>query len=132
MNLASWFTPEKYGGYGYSYIFIAATSYLTSYADISFNIMSTISLTVLEALIQNSNGYLENVMENFARGKNIGFVAFSEPNAGSNLESVKSSSYLDGDEYVLNGTKVWISNGGHANSGLILTNEYGEWKTKRT
>ena len=116
-----WLSPEKYGGYGYTFLFMVATSQLLSYVDFSLNNMTTISLSVIEALSKNCNDYFEGVIENFMKGKNIGFVAFSEPNAGSNLESVKSSSYLDGDEYVLNGTKLWISNAGFANSGLILT-----------
>jgi alkylation response protein AidB-like acyl-CoA dehydrogenase len=50
-----------------------------------------------------------------AGGQAISAFALSEPDAGSDVAAMQSSARLDGDHYVLNGTKTWISNGGIAN-----------------
>ncbi len=131
-ELYTWFLPEKLGGYGYTNIFVSAVMQLLSYIDISFGIMTGISLTVLEPLISKPNGYVEGIIENFAKGKNIGFVGFTEPQAGSNLQNVKSRSYADGNDFILEGTKIFISNGGYANAGLILTTNEVDGKTEGT
>jgi len=47
-------------------------------------------------------------------GEKIAAFALSEPNAGSDVAALSTSAKLDGDHYVLNGTKTWISNGGIA------------------
>lgn len=119
-QLYTWFIPEKYGGYGLSSLFVNGIMELLNYVDISLSIMVGISLTVLEPLIFSYKDYFKPILDRYASGENIGFVAFTEPEAGSNLENVKTTSYLDGDEYVINGTKIFISNGGYANSGLVL------------
>jgi alkylation response protein AidB-like acyl-CoA dehydrogenase len=49
-----------------------------------------------------------------ARGDDIWSQAWSEPNAGSDLASMRSSGFRDGDHFVLNGQKIWVSRGGHA------------------
>lgn len=131
-ELYSWFIPEKLGGYGYTNIFVSGVMQLLSYIDISFGIMTGISLTVMEPLVRKPTGLMENIVENFARGKNIGFVGFSEPQAGSNLQNVKSKSVLDGNDYILEGTKIWISNGGYANAGLLLTTNEVDGKADGT
>ncbi|WP_432403544.1 acryloyl-CoA reductase [Wukongibacter sp. M2B1] len=53
-------------------------------------------------------------------GESIGAFALTEPNAGSDASNVQTTAILDGDEYVLNGTKCFITNGGEADVYVIL------------
>lgn len=47
--------------------------------------------------------------------------AVSEPGAGSDVAGIKTKSEKKGDEYVINGSKMWITNAGHANWFFVLT-----------
>ena len=53
-----------------------------------------------------------------ATGEHVGAIAMTEPGTGSDLQSVRTTAIADGDEYVLNGSKVFITNGQQA--GLII------------
>ena len=53
-------------------------------------------------------------------GELIGCGGITEPNVGSNAQSIETTATLDGDEWVINGTKTWISNGQIADLCLVL------------
>ncbi|GAA3572655.1 acyl-CoA dehydrogenase family protein [Marinobacter xestospongiae] len=52
-------------------------------------------------------------------GEAVGAIAMTEPGAGSDLQAMRSSAVLDGDEYVLNGSKTFITNGQHADLVIV-------------
>ena len=58
----------------------------------------------------------------FARGEKIGCYALTEPQAGSNAAALTTKAVLDGDRYIVNGTKAWITNGGVADAALVYVN----------
>jgi acyl-CoA dehydrogenase len=49
-----------------------------------------------------------------ARGELIGAIAMTEPGAGSDLQGIRTRAVRDGDHYVVNGSKIFITNGGSA------------------
>ena len=55
-----------------------------------------------------------------ASGEAIGAIAMTEPSAGSDLQGVRTSAVLDGDHYVLNGSKIFITNGWHSDLVIVV------------
>ena len=55
----------------------------------------------------------------WSRGEHVGALAMSEPNAGSDVVSMKLRAETKGDRYVLNGSKMWITNGGDADTLVV-------------
>ena len=68
-----------------------------------------------------------------ARGEAIGAIAMTEPAAGSDVQGIKTTAIRDGDEYVINGQKLWTSRAEHSDLMLLLarTTPRGQ-VTKRT
>ncbi len=58
----------------------------------------------------------------FARGEKIGCYALTEPQAGSNAAALQTKAVRNGDQYILNGTKAWITNGGAADAAIVYVN----------
>ena len=58
----------------------------------------------------------------FARGEKIGCYALTEPQAGSNAAALQTKAIKQGDGYIINGTKAWITNGGEADAAIVYVN----------
>jgi alkylation response protein AidB-like acyl-CoA dehydrogenase len=65
-------------------------------------------------LISGSEAQKKKFLPPIAAGKKLAAFALTEANAGSDAGGIETTAVLDGDEYVLNGTKQWITNGGEA------------------
>src|SRR5690606_36912498 len=61
-----------------------------------------------------------------ASGEKFGAFCLSEPEAGSDATSQKTTAIDKGDHYILNGTKNWITNGGSASIYLVIAQTYSE------
>ena len=55
-----------------------------------------------------------------ASGEFVGAIAMTEPGTGSDLQSIKTTAKRDGDEYVINGSKTFITNGSHADLIIVV------------
>ena len=62
----------------------------------------------------------EKYLSRFASGEIRGGLALTEPNAGTDLQAIRLTARREGDHYVLNGTKTWISNGIHGSCFAVL------------
>lgn len=67
-----------------------------------------------------SKELLEKVLPGLLTGDKIACIAITEPDVGSNAASISTEAVLDGDDYVINGTKMWISNGTIADYVIVV------------
>jgi len=72
----------------------------------------------------------KNYLEDLARGNKVGAFCLTEPNAGSDAGGVQLTAVKDGDEYILNGTKIFATSGGIAKTLLVVA-KTGEKDSRR-
>lgn len=114
--------PEEYGGVGASFLgYILAVIEITkrsAAASMTFNLHN--SLLAPPLLRFGTDGQKERYLRGAAEGSLLGAFALTEPEAGSDASAQKTRAVADGDGYVLNGTKTFITNGSVADF-VILT-----------
>jgi len=59
-------------------------------------------------------------LPDMAAGNKVGAIAMTEPNTGSDLQSIRTTAIRDGDEFVINGSKTYISNGQHCDLVIVV------------
>ncbi|MBE3586399.1 MAG: acyl-CoA dehydrogenase [Thermoanaerobacter sp.] len=114
--------PEEYGGAGMdnlSYA-IAVEELSRVCASTGVLISAHTSLCSWPIYAFGTEEQKKKYLVPLAEGKKIGALGLTEPSAGSDAGSVKLSAVRDGDEYVLNGTKIFITNGGRADVYVII------------
>lgn len=131
-QICSFFLPEEMGGMGFPSLFAGPIIESIAEYDFSLRMMALSGVGIMSLLTRYYTPAFDNALKGFAEGTNLGFVSFSEAQAGSNLKNLKSTSELVGDEYVLNGTKLYITNGGFANTSLFLANNIVNGKVDGT
>jgi alkylation response protein AidB-like acyl-CoA dehydrogenase len=72
------------------------------------------------ALSSGDRELMERFIPPILKGEKIGCGAITEPNVGSNPREIQTTAIRDGDHYILNGTKTWITNGGIADLVLCV------------
>lgn len=114
--------PEKYGGAGLDTISYALVmeQMARGCAATATTISVQLSL-VAEGLIKyGSEEQRKKYLPKLATGEMIGAFAMTEPSAGSDVGSMTTSAVKKGDDYVINGTKTFITNGGFADLFLLF------------
>lgn len=114
--------PEEYGGIGADYVsYVIAVEELSRVcASTGVTLSAHVSLASWPIYRYGSEEQKQNFLRRLAEGSALGAYALSEPGAGSDVASMKMTAKLDGDEYVLNGSKVWITNGGVADIYVVF------------
>jgi acyl-CoA dehydrogenase len=113
--------PEEYGGAGIeSHKFTAIQYEETSRAGISFggsgvHVLLALPYIKMLATEEQKQRYLPN----FVSGEEMWALAMTEPGAGSDLAGMRTTAKKDGDEYVLNGAKTFITGGVHADRVIV-------------
>ncbi|WP_280770484.1 acyl-CoA dehydrogenase [Salipaludibacillus daqingensis] len=114
--------PEKYGGSEMDY-----TSYILAIQEISrVSAAVGVILSVHTSVGTNPILYFgteeqkQKYIPKLASGEYLGAFALSEPSAGSDAASMRTTAKLDGDSYVLNGSKAWITSGGEADTYIVF------------
>ncbi len=113
--------PEKYDGAGASFPLYTAVFEILSAASAGATLVYSLTGSVVEFLVENATDEAkEKFLPMFAKGEAMGGITLTEPQAGSDLGSVKTRIERDGDEYIINGEKIFISNAGISNIYIVL------------
>jgi acyl-CoA dehydrogenase len=105
--------PEEYGGGGGTFAHEAVVLEELARAGVHFG--SAIQSTVAHYLLAyGSEEQKRKWLPRMARGERVAAIAMTEPGAGSDLQAIKTSARREGDDYVVNGSKTFITNGSHA------------------
>ncbi len=113
MGLLGMTVPEQYGGSGMGYLahMIAMEEISRAAGGIGLSYGAHSNLCVNQINRNGSDAQKAKFLPKLVSGEHIGALAMSEPNAGSDVVSMKLRADKKGDRYVLNGTKMWITNG---------------------
>ena len=114
--------PEEFDGLGLdTRTYLVALEEIAA-ADASVAVLMSVhnSLPTQMILRYGSAAQKERFLKPMARGEWLGAFALSEPEAGSDAASLRTQAHRDGDCWVLNGTKAWVTSGNHANVILAM------------
>lgn len=116
--------PESYGGAGGNYCHeaIIYDAMIRGGAAASIAGGNTVHSQIVAHYVLNygSEQQKHNWLPKMAAGELVGAIAMTEPGAGSDLQGVKTTALRNGDDYVINGSKTFISNGQHAELILVV------------
>jgi butyryl-CoA dehydrogenase len=114
--------PAEYGGSGLDYL-----SYIISIEEISKACASTgiivsahNSLTCSPIIEFGTEEQKEKYLPDLSSGNKLGCFALSEPEAGSDATSIKTTAVKDGNNYIISGLKSWITNGSEADVAIVF------------
>jgi alkylation response protein AidB-like acyl-CoA dehydrogenase len=115
--------PEKYGGSGGSFFMSILAVEEFARVDASVAVLVDVQNTLVANAILNwaNESLQERVLSKMARGV-VGAYALSEANAGSDAFALEARAVEDGDDYVLTGRKLFITNAGEAEIFLVMAN----------
>lgn len=118
----------KYGGGGMDTLSYAIAMEEISKIDASASVVMSVnnSLVCWGLETYGSEEQKQKYLTRLASGEIIGAFCLSEPEAGSDATSQKTTAIDKGDHYILNGTKNWITNGGTADVYLVIAQTYPE------
>lgn len=108
--------PEEYGGLGFgSAAYSRALQEIAKYdASVAVTIGAHSSIGMRGLLLFGTKEQRERYYQKLASGELIAAFCLTEPSSGSDAASIKTTAVRDGDDWILNGDKIWITNGGIA------------------
>ncbi|WP_286889669.1 isovaleryl-CoA dehydrogenase [Pseudoalteromonas sp. ESRF-bin5] len=121
MGVLGMTVPEEFGGAGLGYLehVIAMEEISRASASIGLSYGAHSNLCVNQINRNGSQAQKEKYLPKLISGEHIGALAMSEPNAGSDVVSMKLKAEKKGYKYILNGNKMWITNGPDADTLVI-------------
>ena len=113
--------PEEYGGLGLGASIYARIVERVSAVWMSLSGIFNSHLIMSAAVLRFGNEEQKRTwLPRFASGEVRGGLALTEPNCGTDLQAIRTTARRDGGDYVVNGTKIWISNGIHGSCFALL------------
>jgi isovaleryl-CoA dehydrogenase len=121
MGLLGVTVPEEFGGANMGYLahVIAMEEISRASASIGLSYGAHSNLCVNQINRNGNEAQKAKYLPKLVSGEHIGALAMSEPNAGSDVVSMKLNARKEGDRYILNGNKMWITNGPDAHTYVI-------------
>ena len=121
MGVLGMTVSEDFGGAGLGYLehVIAMEEISRASASIGLSYGAHSNLCVNQINRNGNQAQKEKYLPKLISGEHIGALAMSEPNAGSDVVSMKLKAEKKGDKYILNGNKIWITNGPDAHTFVI-------------
>src|SRR3981081_2802292 len=112
---------EEYGGVGMGYLAhcVAMEEVSRASASVGLSYGAHSNLCVNQIRRNGSDGQKRRYLGKLISGEHVGGLAMSEPGAGSDVVSMKTRADKKGDRYVLNGSKMWITNGPQAETLVV-------------
>ena len=121
--------PEEYGGMGgdYRHEMIIQEELVKAGVD-GFGLSLHNAIVAPYILHYGTEEQKQKYLPKMASGELVGAIAMTEPGTGSDLQSVKTTARREGNGWVLNGSKTFITNGGTANLIVVVADTGGEGK----
>jgi alkylation response protein AidB-like acyl-CoA dehydrogenase len=115
------YIPEEYGGLGggVTELCLAVEELSRACGGLSLSLAAT-ALATFPLILFGSEEQKKKYLPDLAAGKRLAAFALTEPDAGSDAGATKTSARLEGDHYILNGTKCFITNGGVADLFTVI------------
>ena len=112
---------EEYGGSAMGYLahIIALEEVSRASASVGLSYGAHSNLCINQIRRNGNAAQKQKYLPKLISGEHVGALAMSEPNAGSDMVSMKLRADKKGDRYVLNGSKMWITNGGDADTLVV-------------
>jgi len=120
-DLFGLYIPEEYGGFGGGALelCLATEEFSKACGGVAVSYAAT-ALGAYPIILYGTDQQKLRYLPDIAAGKTLAAFAITESEAGSDASSVKTQATKDGDFYVLNGTKQWITNGGEAGVYTVI------------
>lgn len=115
--------PENYGGFGTDFLFsmVIQEEFAKANCGAVGGPMAVHSDIVAHYVLNNGTQEQKlNYLPKMVSGECVGAVAMTEPGAGSDLQGVRTTAKRDGDDYVINGSKTFITNGQHCDMVIVV------------
>ena len=113
--------PEELGGSGVSYLYsmvVLEEASRANFASLATGLSVHSDIVAPYVLHIGNAAQHQQWLPKMASGEVVGAIAMTEPGAGSDLQAIRTSAIRNGDHYVLNGSKTFITNGQHA--GMVI------------
>lgn len=122
MGLTGVCFPERYGGSGGDVLsYILAVEELSKCDDgVGITLSATVSLCAWPIYAYGTEEQKQKYLVPLAEGEKLGAFGLTEPNAGTDAGGQQTVAVLDGEDYVLNGSKIFITNAGEAETYVIF------------
>ncbi len=123
--------PEEYGGLGLSYDYAVMMAEQLGWIDcggipMAIGVQTDMATPALARF--GSDALREQYLRPVIEGTQVACIGVSEPHAGSDVANIKTTAKRDGDDYVISGTKMWITNGMQADWMCCLASTGGDDK----